>query len=81
MRFDFYLLNKNKIIEYDGIQHFKPITFGGISKERANENFETQKLKDKSKDEYCKNNNIELIRIPYWDFDNIETIVSNYLDL
>lgn len=27
--FDFYLPNQNLLIEYDGIQHFKPINFFG----------------------------------------------------
>jgi hypothetical protein len=29
----------------------------------------------------CKNNNIQLIRIPYWDFKNISTILSKELNL
>lgn len=58
--FDFYLLDYNICIEYDGIQHFQPIAiFGG---EAA---FEKQKVNDAIKDEYCKVNNINLIRIDY----------------
>lgn len=58
--FDFYLLDYNTCIEYDGIQHFQPIViFGG---EAA---FEKQKANDAIKDEYCKVNNINLIRIDY----------------
>ena len=30
---------------------------------------------DKIKDDYAKKNNWNLIRIPYWDFDNIEEIL------
>lgn len=56
--FDFYLPKYNICIEYDGIQHFKPIKqFGGES-----EFIKTQK-KDKIKNEYCSKNNIHLIRI------------------
>ena len=29
-------------------------------------------LHDKIKNEYCKNNNIPLIRIPYWERDDME---------
>ena len=58
--FDFYLLDCNTCMEYDGIQHFQPIAiFGG---EAA---FEKQKANDAIKDEYCKLNNIKLIRISY----------------
>lgn len=73
--FDFYLTDKNIIIEYDGLQHFEPCTFGGISKEKAEENFELCQLKDSIKNKYCQNNNIKLIRIPYWEFENIEQII------
>jgi len=28
------------------------------------------------KDNFCKNNDIKLIRIPYYEFDNIEKILN-----
>ena len=34
---------------------------------------------DEIKNKYCKDNNITLIRIPYWDFDNIENILKEHL--
>lgn len=77
--FDFYIPDKNICIEYDGKQHFEPCTFGGITKERAAENFELAKEHDKIKDEYCQANNITLIRIPYWEYENIEQILSLHL--
>ncbi len=81
--FDFVIFNKeNKLIlliEYDGKQHFEPVNFGGISDERAKENFEKIKLHDQIKNDYCKQNNIPLLRIPYWEFDNIEEILKNEL--
>ena len=37
LRFDFYLPKYNVLIEYDGMQHFKPIIFfGGIKKFNVN---------------------------------------------
>ena len=69
--FDFYIPNINLLIEYDGEQHFKSIEhFGGLDR------FMTRKISDTIKNEYCKNNNIKLIRIPYWEFDNIEKILN-----
>ena len=38
-----------------------------------------RKVKDTIKTIYCKENNIKLIRIPYWDFDNIEEILCKEL--
>ncbi len=76
LRFDFGIINKNKIylIEYDGIQHFE-----WISDWMTKEKFELIKYHDKLKNQYCQQNNISLLRIPYWDFDNIEIILKDYL--
>lgn len=41
--------------------------------------FEATKRRDKIKNDYCKNNGIELIRIPYTEFDNIPKILRNKL--
>lgn len=72
--FDFYIPSKNLVIEYDGVQHFKPISyFGGY---RA---FQYQKRRDKKKDEYCLSNNIRLLRIPY--NEDIELLINSHIDL
>ena len=65
--FDFYLPELNTCIEYDGILHFKSIDiFGG---EYALENTINN---DKIKTQYCLDNNINLIRIAYTEFNKIE---------
>lgn len=62
LRFDFYLPEYNICIEYQGIQHYKPISyFGGKT------NYDITKIRDNIKKEYCKNNNIKLIEIKYSD--------------
>ena len=59
--FDFYLPNYNTCIEYDGVQHFKPIkAFGG------QKGFDLIKQNDLIKTNFCHENNISLIRIPYF---------------
>lgn len=78
-RFDFYLPEYNLFIEYDGEHHFKPVNFGGMSDEDAEYNFILTQKRDKIKNKYCKDNNIHLLRIPYWENKNIETIISNHL--
>lgn len=83
LKFDMSIYDKCNnllfLIEYDGINHFKPVKFGGISSEEAKSNFELQKNKDSIKNEYCNNNNIKLLRIGYIDFDNIYNILKKYL--
>lgn len=72
--FDFYLPEYNICIEYDGVQHFEPIDyFGGYGR------FIERRNRDIIKNEYCKSNGINLIRIPYTDYDNITNILSSIL--
>lgn len=75
--FDFYLPNKNVCIEYDGEGHYKPIPHSyGYN---AEEEFLKIKDRDAIKTNYCLNNNITLFRIPYWEYENIETILQSKL--
>lgn len=69
--FDFYIRELNTLVEYDGKQHFEPRNFGGISDERANENFIITKTHDLIKNSYCDSHGIHLIRIPYTEDKNI----------
>lgn len=72
--FDFYLPKHNICIEYDGRQHYESIEhFGG------QQALEYRQVKDNIKTLYCKDNDIALIRIPYWDFDNIESILPIHI--
>lgn len=74
--FDFYIPSLNIAIEYDGIQHFEILPhWGGIDKL-----IET-KIHDEIKTQYCKRKRIKLIRIPYWEFKNIENILIKELVL
>ena len=72
--FDFYLPDYKMCIEYDGKQHYQSIEhFGGETI------FAIQQQKDNIKTQYCQDNKIKLLRIPYWDFDNIEEILKKNL--
>jgi hypothetical protein len=72
LRFDFYLPKKNIAIEFDGFHHYSP-----KSKYHSNKySFISQKIRDREKDKYCKENGIELIRIGYDDYQNIFKILT-----
>ena len=76
LRFDFYVSNEssNLLIEFDGRQHFEPVSvFGG------KEVFKRQIIYDKNKNDFVKKNNIPLLRIPYTEQKNIEQILINKL--
>lgn len=59
-KFDFFI-NNQYAIEYDGEQHFKVVDIGWNDPEKL---ARTQE-RDKIKNQWCKDNNIPLIRIPY----------------
>lgn len=78
LRFDFLIYDKEGniklIVEFDGKQHFKPVdAYGGIDE------FKNGKIRDNIKNEFCKKENIELLRIPYWEFENITKILGKKL--
>ena len=58
--FDFYLPNYKTCIEFDGIQHFESIKYW-----LGDKGLTERKIRDKIKTDFCKNNNIKLIRIRY----------------
>lgn len=63
--FDFFLPEQNILIEYDGEQHFHEI---GANDRYGYKNIS---IRDNFKNNWCKNNNIPLIRIPYTEYKNI----------
>lgn len=71
LRFDFYLPDHDICIEFDGKQHFTHDKFYN-----ARCSVELNKLKDSIKDNYCKDHDIKLIRIPYTRIENIKDILD-----
>lgn len=69
LRFDFAIFKDSQLyelIEFDGIQHFKPCSGYFENKLKQIQQY------DKIKNDYCKNHNIQLIRIPYYKEKNID---------
>lgn len=81
LRFDFYLPELNVCVEYDGEQHYRPVPFWGSENKKANNEFEKNKTRDEIKNKYCKEKNIPLIRIPYWEKDNLECFLFENLKI
>ena len=61
-------------IEFDGDQHF-------YDKGDFSNSLEYIQNHDEIKNKYCAENNIKLIRIPYWKYPKIETILNQELNL
>ena len=78
LRFDFYIPEFKCFIEFDGEQHFRPVKFGGMSDEKAQQSFERTVQHDNIKNEFCSRNGYDLLRIKYNDYLNIERILYDY---
>ena len=80
-KFDFYLPDKNILIEYDGIQHFEENTFFTGSTNNSHEALSYTHNHDEYKNKWCIENNIILIRIPYTHLEKItiEDLLENSL--
>lgn len=72
---DFYLPNKNLVIEYNGIQHYQESPFFNTR------DFAQQQERDNAVRQYCKNHKIKLIEIPYTEYENIEQILNEKLKI
>ena len=62
-RYDFYVDN-NYIIEFDGEQHFREVKIFKQTLQEVQEH-------DRIKNQWCKDNNIPLIRIPYTHLNDL----------
>ncbi len=76
-KFDFYLPDYNMCIEYDGAQHFFEKHQLTSDKKLAKKLFEDVQIRDKEKTLFCLRNGIRLLRIPYFKFKEMKTILTN----
>ena len=73
--FDFYLPSYHICIEYDGEHHFQSVKGWG-----GEEKFAITQQNDCIKDDYCKLNNIALLRLPYtYTEEEIKNEILNIL--
>ena len=78
LRFDFAVFKGKQLvclIEFDGEQHFHRVPY---FQKTISEFKQTQEW-DRCKNAYCLRKKIPLIRVPYWDYDNLtfESLFTN----
>ena len=76
LRYDFYLPELNLFIEYQGQYHDGTARYSKETQEEYDKRVNRQQEHDRRKREYAKLHNIKLLEIWYWDYDNIEKILS-----
>lgn len=75
LRPDFWLPDYNLFIEYNGEQHYEDVDYFF----NDDFTFEDQQIRDQTLRDYCRKNNIQLLEIPYTEFDNISEILAKTL--
>lgn len=78
LKFDFFVPDKNLLIEYDGPQHFKPTHTKGFY--YTKEIVEVVQAKDKVKDDFALLHGYALLRIPYKCIKQTKEIVKNVIE-
>ena len=85
LRYDFKVMvdeDKFVLIEFDGEQHYRAVKFDStMTAEQALESFKTTRTHDRIKDDYCKDNGIELLRIKYDQVKLIGVMVDEFIRL
>lgn len=79
--FDLFIEELNLAIEYDGEPHFIPIDWAGRGQEWAEENLKLVQYRDKIKNDYCRNNNIHILRIPYMRKEDYKELVNEMIEI
>ena len=75
-RFDFAIMKNESLyclIEYHGLQHYDDTHLHWGKDTKAIQQ------RDKIKKEWAKSNNIPLYEIPYWELDNINSVLNNII--
>ena len=76
IKVDFFIKKLNCIIEFDGIQHYEFVPF----LQKTYSKFINQVNRDRCLEQYCKENNICLLRIPYKDNNRIPEIIKIFFE-
>lgn len=82
--FDFKIMHKDVdvfLVEYNGRHHYEIVKWAGEkwTDKRASDELELVKVKDDIKKKWCEANSMPLLVIPYWEFDNIDNIIAEFI--
>lgn len=78
LKFDAYDYENNIAYEYNGRQHYEPVSIFGGNSNDGKSGFELTTTRDNIKREFCKKNNIPLVEIPYWVTDMESFILEQF---
>lgn len=81
--FDFLIIigESKLLVEFNGEQHYRPVKFGGLDDNTADETFEEVKKRDDIKKDYSLKNKIPLLIIKHDESNRILELIKEFLDM
>lgn len=77
LSYDFYIISKNLLIEFDGLHHYQKVKFGKNQSDEKQEKKLADTIRtDRIKDSYAIDNGIDIIRISYYREKELENILE-----
>ena len=73
---DFSIRSLKIAFEYDGAQHSRPVTYGKLTEEQAQENFKIQQERDGRKNVLCLEKGYSLVRIAHNENLTLNNIIA-----
>ena len=82
LRFDFQVFINNSyfLIEYQGIQHYNVDNFFPNKIKSPEKHLKLTKFRDLIKRDFCGINKIPLLVIPYTEYENIHSLIYNFIE-
>jgi hypothetical protein len=78
-RFDFATKTDGfAVIEYHGEQHYRPCAFGSSKPNAGVKNLFDNVRRDRKKEQWCRENKIPMLVIPYWDYERVSEILDTF---
>ncbi len=76
LAFDFFIPEVQLAIEIDGEQHYHPVAFGSRDVIKVQLIHDGIRTRDRMKSEWCREQGVALLRIPYWLVDDHDYLIE-----
>lgn len=80
LKFDGFDIEKQIAFEFNGEQHYRAVDFSGHNEGLAEKQFIQNQERDKIKMKYCKEHDIRLVIVPYWERNNMYEFLKKELE-
>jgi very-short-patch-repair endonuclease len=77
LRLDFFVPSLRLAVEFDGVQHERPLVrASSMTPRQAMEVLRQQRIRDRAKDRFCGRNGIRMLRIRWTEIGRVPTLLA-----